>query len=128
LDIYLYRCVYDGSRQMTIARYSIGFVLSLLLTLAAYQVVVNGSTSPWLLAVLGALAITQMVVQLIFFLHLGDEVGPRYKMASFIFMAGILLIVVVGSIWIMQNLDYNMSHMTPSEKSNYMLTQHDKGF
>jgi cytochrome o ubiquinol oxidase subunit IV len=113
---------------MTVARYTIGFVLSLVLTVVAYILVVNGSTSPWLLAALGILALVQMVVQLIFFLHLGEETGTRYKTASFVFMAGTLFIVVAGSIWIMQNLDYNMAHMTPQEKENYMLTQHDKGF
>jgi cytochrome o ubiquinol oxidase operon protein cyoD len=113
---------------MTIARYSIGFILSLLLTLVAYNMVVFKSMNPWLLAILAILAITQMVVQLVFFLHLGDEVRPRYKLASFAFMAAILLIVVVGSVWIMNNLNYNMMHMSPNEKTNYMMTQHDKGF
>lgn len=113
---------------MTIAKYSIGFVLSLVLTLAAYIFVTGGYRSPWLLAVLAVLAIVQMIVQLIFFLHLGDEAGPRIKLWSFIFMGGTLLIVVIGSIWIMNNLNYNMMNMTPSEKDNYMLTQHDKGF
>jgi predicted RNA-binding protein associated with RNAse of E/G family len=43
-------------------------------------------------------------------------------------MVGILVIVVGGSIWIMNNLNYNMMQMSPTEKTNYMMTQHDKGF
>ncbi|MDB5176835.1 MAG: cyoD [Candidatus Saccharibacteria bacterium] len=113
---------------MTVAKYTVGFVMSLLLTIVAYNLVVFRSADPWLLAILAILAIAQMVVQLVFFLHLGDEVRPRYKLASFIFMASILSIVVIGSIWIMNNLDRNMIQMTPNEKSNYMMTQHDKGF
>ncbi len=113
---------------MTVGRYAVGFVLSLLLTIVAYVLVVGDASSPWLLPALGVLAVIQMIVQLVFFLHLGEETGPRYKLVSFVFMAGILLIVVVGSLWIMQNLDYNMMHMSPLEKVEYMMTQHDKGF
>lgn len=113
---------------MTIAKYSVGFLLSLILTLAAYLFVTGGFHSPWLLGTLAALALVQMVVQLVFFLHLGDETGPRYKLLSFIFMAGTLIIIVIGSLWIMRNMNYNMANMTPSQKNSYMLTQHDKGF
>ena len=113
---------------MTIGKYLTGFILSLLLTGVAYALVVGGSTSPWLLAILGVLALAQMVVQLVFFLHLGEEARPRYKIASFILMSLMLLIIVVGSIWIMNNMNYNMSNMTPEEKTNYMKTQYDKGF
>ena len=102
--------------------------MSLVLTLVAYNLVVSENVNPWLLGVLAGLAIMQMIVQLVFFLHLGDEVRPRYKLASFVFMAGILAIIVVGSIWIMDNLNYNMINMSPAEKSDYMMTQHDKGF
>lgn len=113
---------------MTIARYGIGFVLSLILTLTAYNLVLYRSTSTWLVAGLLVMAVVQLIVQLVFFLHLGDEAKPRYKLLSFVFMGGILVIIVVGSIWIMNNLDYNMMNMSPQEKTDYMTTQKDKGF
>ena len=128
MDIRFHRCIFDGGCRMTLIKYSIGFVLSLLLTLVAYNLATSGSTNPWLLVTLAVLALVQMFVQLIFFLHLGDETGPRYKLISFLAMVGILVIVVGGSLWIMQNLNYNMMNMSPDEKSNYMMTQHDKGF
>lgn len=114
---------------MTLQKYIIGFIASLIITLIAYFAAVGEWASGFvLLLVLCTLAIIQMVVQLVYFLHLGDEVGPRYKLASFLFMMGILLIIVVGSLWIMHHLNYNMMNMTPTEKSDYMLKQHDKGF
>src|ERR1700758_83908 len=113
---------------MTLAKYTTGFLLSLILTLIAYSLVVSGGMNGWLLGTLGVLAIAQMVVQLIFFLHLGDETGQRLKLWSFIGMGIILLIVVIGSLWIMQNMNYNMLHMNADEKTHYMITQHDKGF
>lgn len=114
---------------MTLTKYIIGFVLSLGLTLVAYFMVTeNVASGLTLLLILGGLALVQMIVQLVYFLHLGEEVAPRYRLLSFVYMAGSLLIIVVGSIWIMQNLDYNMMNMSANEKTEYMLKQHDKGF
>lgn len=113
---------------MTLARYIIGFALSLVLTLAAYFYVILGANPAWLLVVLGALAITQMIVQLVFFFHFGDETGVNFKLWSLFFMLILLLILVVGSIWVMVHLNENMMHMSPAEKTNYMMNQHSKGF
>ena len=41
------------------------------------------------------------------FLHLGQEDKPRYQLTAFNFMVLVVLILVFGSIWIMQNLDYH---------------------
>jgi cytochrome o ubiquinol oxidase operon protein cyoD len=113
---------------MSIWKYTVGFVLSLLLSLAAYFYVVGHGSNAWLLPVLGVLALVQMIVQLLFFLHLGEETGPKYKLFSFLFMFGILIIVVGGSLWIMTNLNYNMMNMTPAEKTNYMSGANNMGF
>lgn len=109
-------------------QYTIGFALSLALTLVAYVMAMQYPDHQWILIILGALAIAQLGVQLTYFLHLGDEVSPRYKQAAFWFMSGALLIVVIGSIWIMQNLNHNMMDFTPQQKTEYMLKQYDKGF
>lgn len=113
---------------MTIIKYVIGFVLSLVLTLTAYWVTINGIDKTTLYLILGVLALVQMVVQLVFFLHLGEEARPRYKLATFLLMSFMLAIIVIGSIWIMDNMNYNMANMSPNEKNDYMLMQHDKGF
>lgn len=95
-----------GNRVLT---YTVGFVLSILLTLAAYSSVVN-RTHPdsTLIGIIVGLAVTQLLVQLVFFLHLGRESKPRWKLMIFLWMLLIVGIVVGGSLWIMQNLDYNM--------------------
>ena len=109
------------------AKYFTGFILSLVLTLCAYMLATHNSGFSGLIAILGILAITQLGVQLYFFLHLA-ETHARVKLLSFGFMALILCIIVGGSIWIMYHLNYNMMHMAPQEKDQYMLTQKDKGF
>lgn len=115
---------------MTVKNYTIGFVVSVLLTLAAYWLTVTDEMGRGvvLLLALGVLALSQMIVQLIFFLHLPEEIKPRYKLLSFGAMASILIIVVVGSLWIMHHLNYNMMHMSPQEKDLHMTGQKDKGF
>jgi len=100
----------------SIRAYALGFVLSLALTVAAYLIVVNKiSEGVTLLGLLALLGLTQAVVQLFFFLHLDQGKGSRLKIAAFLSMLIVLVIVVGGSLWIMHHLDYNMMNM-PSEQ------------
>lgn len=99
--------------------YVIGFLLSLLTTLLAYFIVVNHIWPPQVLVytVLG-IAVVQLVVQMVFFLHIGR--GSHWKLLTFIFTLLVIAIVVIGSIWIMDNLNYNMMDMSPEEQRQYM--------
>jgi len=105
----------------TLASYTIGFVLSLLLTVASYLSVVNNLlTGQTLLVVIVGLAIAQLLTQLVFFLHLGSEPKPRTNLVVFSFMIMVVGILVIGSLWIMHNLDYNMM---PHEVDKYLLEE-----
>ena len=66
------------------------------------------------------IALVQLVVQLIFFLHLLNESKPRWNLIFFISTIGIILIVVVGSVWIMNHLNYNMM---PMQMNKYIQSQ-----
>ena len=110
----------------TLGAYVTGFVVSLLLTILAYLVVVKDIVDIRLVVpVIVILAVTQLVVQLVFFLHLGRETKPRWNMMAFLFMLLVVFIVVAGSLWIMKNLQYNMSM---PDMDAYMMKQKDKGF
>lgn len=112
----------DVEYKRMLLKYGIGFILSLILTFSSYTLVTLwGLDGVAIMVSIGVLAFTQMVVQLIFFLHLSDEKKPRWQTISFIFMALILAIVVVGTIWIMYHLNYNMMEMTPAEQTTYMI-------
>lgn len=109
--------------------YTVGFLASLLLTMTSFLIV----TEEWLtgasltMAALLALASVQLVVQLVCFLHLGADKDPFSRTGTFLFAVGTLLIIIVGSLWIMNNLDYRM-HMSPESMEDYMLEQNKKGF
>ena len=99
--------------------YIVGFVLSVATTLLAYFFVVNQLLpNEALVYVVMAIAVVQLMIQLVFFLHLGR--GSRWKVVSFAFALIVVLILVVGSLWIMHNLDYNMMQMTPDQMTQYM--------
>jgi cytochrome o ubiquinol oxidase operon protein cyoD len=102
-------------------KYAGGFVSSVALTLIAYWLVTHGSASKnVLVAVLAVLAITQFIVQMVLFLHIGEERGTRWKLITAGMMLTVVLILVVGSIWIMNNLNYRM---TPKQIMQYMQSQ-----
>lgn len=93
----------------TYSAYVIGLILSVVLTLASYFLVVKHLFGGWILGVaLMVLALVQAAAQLLFFLHLGKESRPHWNVLVFVFMVTVLLIVVLGSIWIMFDLDERM--------------------
>lgn len=87
--------------------YLTGFILSILLTLASFYLVIEKILTGWtLLFTLSGLGVLQALVQLVLFLHLGTEEKPRWNLIIFLFMTLVLVIIVFGSIWIMENLNY----------------------
>jgi len=99
--------------------YVVGFVLSIFTTLLAYFFVTNQlwSNDTLVYVVLG-IAIVQLVVQVVFFLHIGR--GSHWRLVTLIFTVIVVAIVVVGTIWVMDNLNYNMMDMSPDEMHRYM--------
>jgi cytochrome o ubiquinol oxidase operon protein cyoD len=94
----------------TTASYIVGFLLSLVFTAVPYYMVVHASASgnTLLVTILG-FAVLQMIIQIVFFLHLGRGPKPFYNVVFFISTIGIILVVVGGSMFIMHNLHYNMA-------------------
>lgn len=108
----------------TYRSYIIGFVLSIVLTLAAYFLVTEHVLAGWTLifAIIG-LSIVQVLVQLLFFLHLGQEPKPYWNLISFLFMALVVGIIVAGSLWIMYNLDQRVMHAGMDDNQTHLETQ-----
>ena len=111
----------------TNATYFIGFLLSMVLTIVGYLLVrkhiANHHLYPsdtFLTVALPLLAVVQLFAQLVFFLHLDRESKPRWNLLVLGFAVIVVLIILIGSLWIMNHLDYNMS---PKQQNDYLLKQ-----
>ena len=92
--------------------YLIGLVFAVILTLASFWVagtdLVWGPGVPILLAVL---AIAQMGVHLVFFLHISSAPDSLNNILALAFGVFVVALVVFGSMIIMANLNANMMSM-----------------
>ena len=97
--------------------YSIGLVLAVILTATSFWVA-NTSLlwAPGISLGLAVLAIAQMGVHLVFFLHITTGPDNTNNVLALAFGLLIVFLVVVGSLWIMANLNDNM--MQPAELMN----------
>ncbi|MDQ3123498.1 MAG: cytochrome o ubiquinol oxidase subunit IV [bacterium] len=101
------------SEHGTTGSYIIGFILSLVFTIIPYYLVVNKTISGnALLAAILGIAVVQMAIQMLFFLHLGRGPKPLYNVVFFFATAGIIVLTIGASLFIMNNLYQNM---LPSE-------------
>ncbi|MBP7834897.1 cytochrome o ubiquinol oxidase subunit IV [Candidatus Saccharibacteria bacterium] len=105
------------SHKPSFKLYAIGFSLSLILTVIAFGLVQLHLSSghetfkhELIVPIILGLAFIQLLVQLMFFLHIGQESKPKWKLMAFLFGIMVVAIIFIGSIWIMYNLDYNMMH------------------
>lgn len=111
-----------GNRAMR--SYVTGFALSILFTLLPYMAAVTkmfGNKST-VIAIIG-FGVLQLFVQVVFFLHLHKRSKPHWNIIVFIFAILIVAILVVGSLWVMYNLNYNMIDATPSTSNEGYIPQ-----
>jgi cytochrome o ubiquinol oxidase operon protein cyoD len=107
--------------HLSLGTYIGGFLASIALTLTAYLLATRGTADTnTLVALLAGLAIVQFLVQMVFFLHVGQERKPRWKLMVMWLMLAVVLILVGGSIWIMNDLNYRM---TPQQQEQYLRSQ-----
>ena len=66
------------------------------------------------LAFIVVLAVVQLLVQLVYFLHMGSSPDQRENTAIFICTGLLIAILVAGSLWVMHNANVNMMPMPMS--------------
>jgi cytochrome o ubiquinol oxidase subunit IV len=110
-------------------RYVIGFAVALCLSVVSYLMVTQRwfESATLTMAVLLLFASAQLIVQLVCFLHLGVQGRSRSRTMSLGFTILMMLVIVIGSLWIMRNLDYRMG-MSGEAMNEYMEAQNKKGF
>ncbi|MFZ5550010.1 MAG: cytochrome o ubiquinol oxidase subunit IV [Pseudomonadota bacterium] len=100
----------DIGYHATVEGYLVGFLLSVLLTAIPFWLVMgNVMASPKVTAfVILGFAAVQMVVHMVYFLHLNTKVEGGWSMLALIFTAALVIIMLAGSIWVMYHLNTNM--------------------
>lgn len=99
--------------------YITGFAISISLTLLPYFIVTKHILSGSMLAAaVVLLGIVQLFVQLVFFLHLSPKAKAKWNLIALVFTALVVVILVVGTLWIMKNLNSNMSQAIIDKNSN----------
>jgi cytochrome o ubiquinol oxidase operon protein cyoD len=92
--------------------YLIGFALAVGLTAASFWAVrTHAIYGPGVSVALITLAIAQMGIHLVFFLHITTGPDNTNNILALIFGVLIVCLVVFGSLWIMTNLNHNMIPM-----------------
>ena len=90
--------------------YMIGFVLSVILTAIPFWAVMTGAlgdTQTTALVIMG-LAFVQIVVHMIYFLHMNSKSEQGWTLMALVFTVIIIVIALAGSLWVMYNMNINM--------------------
>jgi cytochrome o ubiquinol oxidase operon protein cyoD len=103
----------DGDETVEgVGSYLIGLGLATLLTIVSFFI--SGTTLVWgpsIPVALAVLAIAQMGVHLVFFLHLTTSPDNVNNVMALAFGVLIVFLVIAGSLWIMAHLNHNMMPM-----------------
>lgn len=92
--------------------YVIGFILSVILTAIPFWLVMTQPLSAGAIAaIIMAFAAVQMVVHMIFFLHMSPKAEGGWSITTLTFTIIIVVIMLAGSLWVMHHLNTNMMPM-----------------
>jgi cytochrome o ubiquinol oxidase operon protein cyoD len=101
--------IHEEEAHGTVGSYLVGFVLAVVLTAASFWLVLHGGFSrETAVPGLAVLAAVQIVVHLVFFLHLNGSSSQRWNVTAFAFTVLTVAIVVGGTLWVMHNVTMNM--------------------
>ncbi|MGF6525427.1 cytochrome o ubiquinol oxidase subunit IV [Variovorax sp. PvP013] len=101
---------HDGASHSTLKGYVTGFILAVILTAIPFWLVMNDVIeSPRTTAiVILAFAAVQIVVHMIYFLHMDTRSEGGWSLLALIFTLVLLVIMLAGSLWVMYHLNTNM--------------------
>ncbi|GAC1325471.1 MAG: hypothetical protein NVS3B11_14020 [Collimonas sp.] len=94
----------------TLKSYTTGFILAVILTAIPFWLVMGkviDKSSTMGLVLLGFAAV-QIVVHMVYFLHMNTKSEGGWSMLALIFTIMLLFIMLSGSLWVMYHLNHNM--------------------
>ena len=104
----------DIGYHATVKGYVVGFLLSVVLTAIPFWLVMTGALPKQATTfIIVAFAAVQMVVHMVYFLHMNAKVEGGWSMLALVFTAALVVIMLAGSIWVMYHMNTNMMPMGP---------------
>ncbi|AXY56395.1 cytochrome o ubiquinol oxidase subunit IV [Acinetobacter chinensis] len=98
-----------GASHGNVKQYTIGFILSVLLTIIPFGMVMAGGIDRGVVvAAIAITAVAQVLVQLVFFLHMNSSSEQRWNVIAFVYTIMCIAVLLIGSVWIMNYLHSNM--------------------
>ncbi|MED5525459.1 cytochrome o ubiquinol oxidase subunit IV [Gallaecimonas pentaromativorans] len=94
-----------GASHGSFKSYFIGFILSIILTVIPFAMVMSSAASTAVTVTVMVIAgLAQVLIQLVFFLHMNSSSEQRWNVNAFVFAVIIVAILVAGSAWIFWHL------------------------
>lgn len=108
--------------HVTMGDYVKGFIFAVILTVIPFYLVMSGTIQDRAtgLVVLGAFAIVQVVVHMVYFLHMNGKLQGGWTMLSTVFTVVFLAIGVAGTLWVMYQMNL---HMMPTHDGAPAISQ-----
>jgi cytochrome o ubiquinol oxidase operon protein cyoD len=100
----------NGHAPVTLKGYLTGFILSVILTAIPFWLVMTGAleSKQATAIVIMAFAAVQVVVHMIYFLHMHPKAEGGWSVTALLFTLILVVIVLSGSLWVMFHLNTNM--------------------
>ncbi|RCW72776.1 cytochrome o ubiquinol oxidase subunit IV [Pseudorhodoferax soli] len=100
----------DVGPHSSMREYVIGFVLSVILTAIPFWLVMTNviETRTTAVLVLGGFAVVQILVHMVYFLHMNGKAEGGWTMLSTIFTVVFVAIAIAGTLWVMFHMNTNM--------------------
>lgn len=104
---------HGGAGHGTFRGYVTGFVLAALLTAVPFALVMGDMLGNARLTafIVMAFAVVQIVVHMVYFLHMNTQSEGGWNMLALIFTVVLVVITIAGSLWVMYHLNTNMMLM-----------------
>ena len=98
-----------GAGHGSVRSYVIGFVLSVVLTAAAFGLVMQQALGPTeSIIAIAVLAFIQILVHLVFFLHMNTSSSQRWNLLSLASAVLVAVILIGGTLWVLHNVGAHM--------------------
>ncbi|MGF6231035.1 cytochrome o ubiquinol oxidase operon protein cyoD [Inquilinus ginsengisoli] len=110
----------DASGHGTLRGYVTGFVLAVILTAIPFWLVMGdvlGDSQTTALVIM-ALAVVQIIVHMVYFLHMNTRSEGGWTMLALIFTVVLVVITLSGSLWVMYHLNHNMMPVSAHDMRN----------